>query len=136
LDRADAMNRLALQGLNVLVVDDDPRVRGLYAMVLREAGATVSASGTATEAIQLAELHPPDVVVTDLRMPQHDGLWLLQEVKRRMPGIPVIVVTGAVDAQSDDRLLSLGFAESLHKPLVLSQLTEAVARVVRRPDST
>ena len=130
------MSRLALQGLNVLVVDDDPRVRGLYAMVLREAGATVSAAGTATEAIQLADLHPPDVVVTDLRMPQHDGLWLLQEVKRRMPRIPVIVVTGALDAPSDDHLHSLGFAESLHKPLVLSQLTEAVARVVRPPDST
>jgi DNA-binding NtrC family response regulator len=130
------MNRLALQGLNVLVVDDDPRVRGLYAMVLREAGATVTMSGAAIDAIQLADLHPPDVVVTDLRMPRHDGVWLLQEVKRRMPGTPVIVVTGALDAPGDDHLLALGFADSLHKPLVLSHLTEAVARVVRRPDST
>jgi DNA-binding NtrC family response regulator len=130
------MNRLALQGLNVLVVDDDPRVRGLYAMVLREAGATVTMSGAAIDAIQLADLHPPDVVVTDLRMPRHDGVWLLQEVKRRMPGTPVIVVTGALDAPGDDHLLALGFADSLHKPLVLAHLTEAVARVVRRPDST
>ena len=130
------MNRLALKGLNILVVDDDPRVRGLYAMVLREAGATVTLSGAATEAVQLADLHPPDVVVTDLRMPRHDGVWLLQEAKRRMPGTPVIVVTGALDAPGDNRLLNLGFAESLHKPLVLSQLAEAVARVLRRPAST
>lgn len=130
------MNRLTLQGLHILVVDDDPRVRGLYAMVLREAGATVTLSGEATEAVQLADLHPPDVVVTDLRMPRHDGVWLLQEVKRRMPGIPVIVVTGALDAPGDDQLLNLGFADSLHKPLILSKLAEAVARVVRHRDST
>ena len=128
------MNPLALQGLNVLVVDDDPRVRGLYVMVLREGGATVIASGAATEAVQLADLHLPDVVVTDLRMPRHDGVWLLQELKRRMPTIPVIVVTGALDAPGRDDLLSLGFAESLRKPLLLSDLAETVAHVARRPD--
>lgn len=130
------MNPLALQGLNILVVDDDPRVRGLYAMVLREAGATVTASGAATEAVQLADLHPPDVVVTDLRMPGHDGVWLLQELKRRMPALPVIVVTGGLEGPGRDDLLSLGFAETLRKPLVLAHLAVTVAHVVRRADST
>ena len=130
------MISVALRGLNILVVDDDPHVRALYAIVLREAGATVTLSGTALEAVQLVDLHPPDVVVTDLHMPRHDGVWLLQEAKRRMPGTPVIVVTGAVSTTGDDPLLDLGFAESLHKPLILSQLAEAVARAVRRPDST
>jgi CheY-like chemotaxis protein len=129
------MNPLALQGVNILVVDDDPRVRGLYALVLREAGATVTASGEATEAVQLADTYPPDVVVTDLRMPRHDGIWLLQELKRRMPSIPVIVVTGGLDEPDRDHLLSLGFAASLRKPLVLSHLTETIAHVVHRPDS-
>jgi DNA-binding NtrC family response regulator len=123
-------------GLNVLVVDDDPRVRGLYAMVLREAGATVTASGEATEAVQLAEAYSPDVVVTDLRMPRHDGIWLLQELKRRMPAIPVIVVTGGLDVPGREDLVSLGFTETLRKPLVLSHLAATVARVVGRPDST
>jgi CheY-like chemotaxis protein len=129
---ADAMNRLALQGLNILVVDDDPRVRGLYGIVLREAGAVVTASGTAKEAVQLAELHPPDVVVTDVRMPGHDGIWLLHQLKSRMPTIPVIVVTGAPDAPSLDELQRLGFAEILRKPVVLSRLAATVAHVARR----
>jgi CheY-like chemotaxis protein len=130
------MNPLALQGLNILVVDDDPRVRGLYAMVLREAGATVTASGAATEAVQLADLHVPDVVVTDLRMPGHDGVWLLQELKRRMQALPVIVVTGGLEGLGRDDLLNLGFAETLRKPMVLSHLAATVARVVGRADST
>jgi CheY-like chemotaxis protein len=130
------MNPLALQGLNILVVDDDPRVRGLYAMVLREAGATVTASGAATEAVQLADLHVPDVVVTDLGMPGHDGVWLLQELKRRMQALPVIVVTGGLEGLGRDDLLNLGFAETLRKPMVLSHLAATVARVVGRADST
>jgi CheY-like chemotaxis protein len=130
------MNPLALQGLNILVVDDDPRVRGLYAMALREAGATVTVSGAATEAVQFVDLHPPDVVVTDLHMPGHDGVWLLQELKRRMRTLPVIVVTGGLEAVGRDDLLSLGFAETLRKPLVVSHLAATVAHVVGRADST
>lgn len=132
------MNRPAPQRANILLVDDDPHVRGLYAIVLREAGAIVTASRTAREAVQLADWHPPDVVVTDLRMPEHDGIWLVQELKARMPAIPVILVTGDPDAPGRDELLALGFAEILHKPLVLSQLAATVARVIQRDqrDST
>jgi DNA-binding NtrC family response regulator len=128
------MNPLALQGLNILVVDDDPRVRGLYVMALQEAGATVTASGAATEAVQFADLYPPDVVVTDLRMPEHDGVWLLQELKRRMRAVPVIVVTGGLDALGREDLLSLGFAETLRKPLALPHLVTIIARAAGRAD--
>ena len=75
----------SVEGVNIVVVDDDPRVRGLYAVVLREAGAIVTASGTAAEAIYLANLEPNDVVITDLRMPEHDGIWLLQQLKAHRP---------------------------------------------------
>src|SRR5262245_48301417 len=128
----DTMAGFPLQGLNILVVDDDPRVRRLYAIVLREAGATVTASGTAAEAVQLADLQPTDVVVTDLRMPGHDGIWLLRQLKSHMPTMPVIVVTGDTEAPGDEDLRSLGFAKVLRKPLILSCLTAAVSDAVRR----
>src|SRR5205814_3550245 len=125
------MNPFELRGLHVLVVDDDPRVRGLYTTVLRQAGATVTSSGMATEAVQLTDLERPDVVVTDLQMPRHDGIWLLQELKARMPAVPVIVVSGYVGPPDRKRLLGLGFAEVLSKPLPLSELTTIVAQVVQ-----
>jgi DNA-binding NtrC family response regulator len=127
------MNRPPLQAVSVLVVDDDPRVRALYAMVLLEAGAKVTTSGTAAEAVQLADLHPPDIAVTDLRMPAHDGVWFLREVKARMPAIPVIAVSGDPDAPGRDDLLRVGFAEILYKPVGLSQLVMTVARVLHVP---
>ena len=123
------MASATLDGLNVLVVDDDPTVRGLYATVLRQAGAVVTSSGVATEALALVDLRTPNVVVTDLRMPGHDGIWLLRELKLRLPSVPVIAVSGRVGPADRDELLGLGFAEVLAKPLPLSDLATTVARV-------
>jgi len=127
------MDAVTLHGLIVLVVDDDPTVRGLYATILRQAGAIVTSSGLATEAVALVDLQAPDVVVTDLRMPGHDGRWLLRELKSRIPSVPVIVVSGYVAPADHDELLGLGFAEVLAKPLPLTDLVATVARAVQRP---
>jgi len=125
-----------LGGLNVLVVDDDPTVRGLYATVLRQAGAAVTSSGVATEALALIDLQTPHVVVTDLRMPGHDGIWLLHQLKSRLPSVPVIAVSGHVGPADRDELLRLGFTEVLAKPLPLSDLAATVARVAPRRDQS
>jgi two-component system C4-dicarboxylate transport response regulator DctD len=122
----------SLAGVTILVVDDDPGVRGLYVTVLRQAGASVMSSGVASEAVGLIELQPPDVVITDLRMPGHDGIWLLRELKARNPGLPVILISGHVEESRRGKLLELGFANVLTKPLPLSDLANAVARVVDR----
>jgi len=121
-----------LRGLRILLVDDDPTVRGLYVVVLQQAGATVTSSGLASEAVNLIDLEVPDAVVTDVQMPTHDGIWLLREIKARLPGVPVIAVSGHIDVVALVDLQRLGFADVLTKPLGLSELTKAVARVVGR----
>ena len=121
-----------LHGLMILVVDDDPVVRGLYVFVLQTAGATVISSALASEAVQLIDLRTPDAVVTDLQMPVRDGIWLLGEIRDRLPGVPVIAVSGHIDVAGLRDLQRLGFADVLAKPLGLSELTKAVARVVGR----
>lgn len=87
---------------SVLVVDDDPAVRDLYADALAEVGHHVAVVAGADEA--LARLHTgsvPCVVLSDLRMPRMDGFELAREVERdpQLSAVPVVVVTG-------DRLLS------------------------------
>jgi DNA-binding NtrC family response regulator len=121
-----------LQGTRVLIVDDDPVVRGLYAFVLQDARATVISSGLATEALGLIDLQEPDAVVTDLQMPGRDGIWLLGEIRHRLPGVPVIAVSGHLDMSSLVDLHQLGFSAVLRKPIGLSELTNAVARAVGR----
>lgn len=121
-----------LRGVTALVVDDDAGVRSLYVVVLRQAGATVTSSGVASEALELIDLQAPDVVVTDLHMPTHDGVWLLRQVKARLPGVPVILVSGYIDDAQLAQLRRLGFADVLAKPLPVSELTHTVERVIRR----
>ena len=122
-----------LNGLRILLVDDDPTVRALYTLVLQEAGATVVSSGRAAEAVELVDLEIPDAVVTDLDMPERDGMWLLGEISARLPGVPVIAVSGHVDDfDSRVNVKRRGFADVLAKPIGLSELTKAVARSVGR----
>ena len=107
------------------------RVLSIVSMlVLRQAGATVTSSGVPSEAVDLIDLQAPDVVITDLHMPKHDGIWLLEKVKARLPGVPVILVSGYIDEPQLGRLRRLGFADVLAKPLPVSELANTVARVV------
>ena len=121
-----------LSGLRILLVDDDPVVRALYVCVLQDAGAAVVSSGLAAEALQLIDFDAPDAVVTDLKMPEHDGIWLLQQLKARLPDVPVIAVSGRLDDTGLLDLRRLGFFDVLAKPIGLSILTETVARAARR----
>ena len=124
--------RPMLNGLRILLVDDDPIVRALYVCVLQEAGAAVVSSGLATEALQLIDLQVPDAVVTDLKMPERDGIWLLKELSARLPGVPVIAVSGRLQDAGLVDLQRLGFFDVLAKPIGLSVLTETVARAAGR----
>ena len=121
-----------LDGLRILVVDDDPIVRGLYVSVLQDAGAAVVSSGLAAEAVELIDLQAPDAVVTDLQMPEHDGIWLLKELTARLPGVPVIAVSGHLHDAGLVDLQRLGFFDVLAKPIGLSLLSKTVARAAGR----
>jgi len=78
----------------VLVVDDEVEIRTLLSRRLQRAGYTVDEAGDGQEALALVDREAPDVVVTDMSMPRLDGLGLLQELRRRDPDLPVIVLTG------------------------------------------
>jgi CheY-like chemotaxis protein len=89
-------------------------------------------SGLATEALQLIDFDAPDAVVTDLKMPEHDGIWLLRQLKARLPDVPVIAVSGRLHDAGLLDLRRLGFFDVLAKPIGLSILTETVARAAGR----
>jgi len=84
---------MSVQG-RVLVVEDEVEIRTLLSRRLRRAGYAVEEAGDGQEALALVDREAPDVVVTDMSMPRLDGLGLLQELRRRDPDLPVIVLTG------------------------------------------
>jgi CheY-like chemotaxis protein/nitrogen-specific signal transduction histidine kinase len=112
-----------LQGLHVLVVDDDEDARGMMQMLLRGAGATVEAAGSCDEALAaLAQAQPPvDVLVSDIGMPGQDGYDLIRRLREgTVPGaatIPAVAITGLARPQDRVALLRAGFQAHLCKPV-------------------
>jgi len=117
---------------SILLVEDDDQLRKMLKLLLTSSGYEVWEAGNGKGVADLYQQQHPDVVITDLHMPTHDGIWLLREFKARMPATPVILISGYLDEPGRVKLLRFGFADILMKPLPLSDLASAVARAVGR----
>ena len=125
---------IALDGLKVLVVDDEPDARELNAAVLMQAGAQVSTVSSAREAMDLLEASPADLVVTDIAMPHATGYDLVTSLRAdpRWSSIPVIAVTAYARAEDKARALALGFHAHVGKPYSPRTLVAVAAELAKR----
>jgi signal transduction histidine kinase len=123
--------------IRVLVLDDEDDSRELVSKVLSGSGAEVRTASNVAEALAMASDSPPDVLVTDLGMPDADGFALLARL-RALPAaqgghVPVIALTAYAQAEHRRTALCAGFDDYLTKPLEFEALIEAVARLGRKP---
>jgi CheY-like chemotaxis protein len=137
MGRSDRFPADALVGLHVLVVDDDAETRALLRTVLEYGGALVTVVATARDALRSLQRVSPDVVVSDIAMPQETGYWLIREMRGleavRGHRIPAIAITGHTDVHGPDRTLTAGFDAHLTKPIDPWELCRLIASLVRRP---
>jgi CheY-like chemotaxis protein len=120
-----------LDGISVLVVEDNERHLELVKSVLEDAGASVNATNSATEALELLQHEPPDVLIADIVMPGHDGFWLMREV-RALPAdrggrTPAAAITGLTSSEDRDRLRRAGFEYLVSKPIASIHLAAVVS---------
>ncbi len=87
------MYRVNSSGRYILLVDDEPLVRRSLSEFLTLSGYTVSSVSNGREAMALLKNHTVDIVITDMKMPEVDGLQLLRHIKEEHQGIPVILIT-------------------------------------------
>jgi PAS domain S-box-containing protein len=130
----DRCKRGPLDGLSMLVVEDDPDSREALAEAMQSFGAEVETAGSAQEALLLVEKAPPGVLVSDLAMPVVDGFELIRKLRQRIPEdqMPAIALTGLDRPADQERALAAGFQLCLIKPVSLQQLVESVARLIDR----
>ena len=129
---ASAAAGIRLDGVRVMVVDDRADDRDLVAMVLIRAGADVSAAGSVAEAMSRLEGFSPDVLVTDIGMPVHDGYELIRRVRESGPegaALRAIALTAYGRPEDRARALAAGFSVHLAKPVTPADLVAAVARL-------
>lgn len=114
-----------LDGVRVLVVEDEPDARDLLTTVLAGKGANVSAASDATQAMAMFESCSPDIVVSDIEMPGEDGCALIRRLKK-CADIPAIAVSGFAAKKDAERALDAGFDVHVSKPIEPRELVRRI----------
>jgi len=115
---------------SILVVDDEPAVRGFFQRVLEGAGYQVSAARDGAEALQLAREGRFDLLLTDLVMPEQEGLEIIGILRRERPGLKVVAVSGAFGGAFLKAAQLLGADATLLKPVPPDRLLAAIQRAL------
>lgn len=133
---AHAAGSGTLEGLRVLVVDDQPDARELLSMVLGHAGAEVITAASAATAFEMLLKHRPDLLVSDIGMPMEDGFTLIGRIRALKPAeggtTQAIALTAYATEEDRRRALAAGFAKHLSKPVEPSELVAAVAALAHQ----
>jgi DNA-binding NtrC family response regulator len=114
----------------ILVVDDDARMRELIAKVLAREGYAVRSLPRVWEVLQALEDGPVDLVISDIRMPEMDGLTLLQEVKRVAPETSVLLMTAFGSIDTAVQAIKAGAYDYLTKPFKMDEVIVVVRRAM------
>jgi CheY-like chemotaxis protein len=114
----------------ILLIEDDDRLRSLLSCVLQRAGHTVVAASGGQKGLDLAHAEPPDLVVTDLVMPDTEGLETIIELRQDFPDLPIIAMSGAgLGSHYLKAAAKLGATLTLAKPFTMEAFVEAVEQV-------
>ncbi|HUO83539.1 MAG TPA: ATP-binding protein, partial [Thermoanaerobaculia bacterium] len=125
----------SLSGHRLLVVEDEADTRALIGRMLEQSGAEVRCVESAAEALRILDDYHPDLIVSDLAMPEADGYALLHAVRTRPEGmeVPVIALTAYGREEDQASVLASGFQGYLRKPIEPEQLTLSIASILARP---
>ncbi len=126
----------SIEGVKVLVVDDEPDARLLVQRVLRDSGAMVTTAASAAEALSMVEQQPPDVLVSDVGIPGEDGYSLIRKVRAlgSAGGVYVPAIALTAYARSEDRMRAIlaGFQMHMAKPVDPVELITMIASLAGR----
>jgi DNA-binding NtrC family response regulator len=116
----------------ILVVEDSETFRRPLQRTLEAAGYEVSVASTEKQVLGMLQRGETDLVLTDIRLPELDGLELLRRIKREYPPLPVVVMTAHGTADSAASIAQLGADHYLVKPFEPTDLLDAIRRAIAR----
>jgi CheY-like chemotaxis protein len=120
--------------LRILVVDDEEDMRDLVKVILEQQGAQVTVVASAAEALIGFDRQPPDLLISDIGMPEIDGYMLMQQIRSRSPDqggrVPAIALTAYAGEYDQQQAIAVGFQMHLSKPIDPDHLIAMIANLV------
>jgi len=117
--------------MRVLVVDDEPIVLKSCRLVLEAEGWEMISASSVAEALSILESVIPELLLVDVKMPVHDGMYLMRKVREKGPRIPIIVMSGYATSETIKEAEGLGAAIFLPKPFTPDELAETLRSVAK-----
>lgn len=124
-----------LAGVHALVVDDEADARDLIQRVLQEQGTMVSVAASGAEALRILETSEPDILISDIGMPDMDGYQLMRRIRAAEPKgrrIPALALTAFARAEDRKKALLAGYQAHVAKPVDVAELVIVIAGLVER----
>jgi CheY-like chemotaxis protein len=135
-ERRNSGGAVKFDGLRVLLVEDDEDSRKLLETMLKRYGAEVTSCSSVRLALASFEEKPPDILISDIAMPEQDGYDLLRKIRALPPerggDVAAIAVSGYATRRDRERALAGGYQLHLAKPVEQSELVSAIASIVGR----
>jgi CheY-like chemotaxis protein len=132
LSPASSIDRSLLSGVRVLVVEDEPDARASLAAVLEQFGAQATVVGSARAAYDAVIQNCPDVLLSDIAMPEEDGYTLIRRIRDSIAAthLPAVAISAYADGNNRARALEAGFQAYLAKPVESTTLAATLAMLV------
>ncbi|HBE50484.1 MAG TPA: hybrid sensor histidine kinase/response regulator [Cyanobacteria bacterium UBA11369] len=128
-------SEVSLTGVKILVVDDETDIREFLEFALNESGAIVETATSAREALAIFNQFKPDILISDIGMPEEDGYSLIEqlrlvEAQKGEREIPAIALTAYARKKDSDRAIDAGFQRHITKPVEPAELVDAIAKLL------
>lgn len=122
---------MANRSYKILIVDDELPIRGLLVSLLSSSGHQCETAGNGKEALDRLGQNQFDAIVTDVVMPEMDGITLTRVISQKYPDLPVMVMTGFSDEYSAQKAVSAGAREFIKKPFSIAEFSLRLNKMMR-----
>jgi len=126
------MTEASAASIRLIIIDDEPIVGRRLKQIFEKMGFDVEIFTNSLAAVQFMKENPFDIVVTDFKMDELDGMEVLREAKRINPGARVIIITGYAKPETAKEAFKNGVFDFMVKPFRLEELKEAVLRAAQK----
>ena len=120
--------------MKILVIDDEPVILNSCRKVLEEDGFDVYLVPSADEALKAMKKEVFDLLLVDVKMPKHDGIYLMQKVKEKWPDVPIIVMSGYPTPDTITDGAKMGADAFIAKPFTPDELLETIRQVIQKEE--